>query len=321
MNFSIPMHISFAAPVITKAIISPTRQKTTAKLAAAWEQGGQAEDMGPIASFNGGTSFSGTYASLSLAWPDKKNPRTTGAWWHRLVPDDTARVNISLTVKTPGGEVSVPLLKAVPVPDGAMELYGGQETVDIRLQDVTAVAARNINYTLPFVNTETVDPLPVAKTILGAVSYSCLFDTLPVDGCLARFPNALAAADDILMRQQDLQVTVTGLKRVRYGDRNGIIVYRMAEDPAIGAPFSMAGRFTAYDFEYGPHQLHRLTLEGAFLRITTPFINPYLDLASRIRLVVPRANIDEVVEVQDIRWAVNPGQELMTLKCRRQYTL
>lgn len=321
MNYSVPMRISFAAPLTTKALISPARQKTVTRLAAAWEHAGQTADMGPIASFNGGTSFSGSHASLSLAWPDEINPRTAGGWWNRLVPDDAARVAVSLAVKTPAGETSVPLLYAVPAPDGALEQYGGRETVDIRLQDVTAVAARAIDYPLPFVNTDTVDPLPAAAAILGNVPHVCLFGTLPVDGCLTRFPNALAAADDILIRQQDVQVVAAGLKRIRYGDRNGVIVYRMAEDPPIGAPFSASGRFTEYDFEYGPHQVHRLILEGAFLRITTPFINPYVDLTSRIRLIVPRANLDEVVEVQDIRWAMNPGQELMTLKCRRQYTL
>lgn len=321
MNHTVPIRAMIANPFIAGAVTAPSRRATVSRLTASWEHGGASADMGALAAFNGGTSFSGTYAALTLGWPAEINPRTAGAWWQRLVPDDAARVTISLACQTPDASAVAPLLKAVPVPDGALEQYGGRETVELRLQDVTGVAARMTAYTLPAIFTNTVNPHTVAKSVLADIGYVCLYNTAPVDGCLERFPNALMAADDVLIRQQDARAALAGQKRIRYGDRDGNIVYRAAEDPPIGAPFVSGGTFSQYDFEYGPRHIGGLALEGRYLRVTTPFINPYIDLASRIRLVVPRASLDEIVEVHEIRWMANPGEELTTLKCRRQYTL
>ncbi len=321
MNHSVPIHATIANPAIANAVTDPSRGKAVSRLVASWEHPGGSADMGPLAAFNGGTSFSGTYAALTLGWPAEINPRTTGAWWQRLVPDDVARVTISLACQTPDAAAVVPLLKAVPVPDGALEQYGGRETVELRLQDVTGVAGRMTNYPVPTLFTSTVNPHTVAKSVLAGIEYICLYNTGPVDGCLERFPNALMAADDVLIRQQDAQTAWNGRRRIRYGDREGNIVYRAAEDPPLGAPFTLNAAFAQFDFEYGPRHITGLALEGRYLRVTTPFINPYIDLTSRVRLVVPRANLDEIVEVHEIRWAANPGGEMTTLKCRRQYTL
>ena len=321
MNLTVPIRMTLANPFIADAVAAPSRRGTVSRLTASWEHHGASADMGPLAAFNGGASFSGTYAALTLGWPAELNPRTTGAWWQRLVPDDAARVTISLACQTPNVAAVVPLLKAVPVPDGAIEQYGGRETVELRLQDVTGAAARMTDYTVPSVFAATVDPHTVAKSALADIWYVCLYDTGPVDGCLERFPNALMAADDVLIRQQDSLAALAGRRRIRYGDRDGNIVYRVVEDPGTGAPFALNGIFSQFDFEYGPRHIISLTLEGRYLHVTTPFINPYVDLASRIRLLVPRANLDEIVEVHEIRWTANPGGESMTLKCRRQYTL
>lgn len=321
MNHAVPIRATLANRFIADAVTGSSRHTFVSRLAASWEQPGASTDMGPLAAFNGGTSFSGTYAALTLGWPAEINPRTTGAWWQRLVPDDAARVTISLACRTPDAAAVAPLLKAVPVPDGAVEQYGARETVELRLQDVTGVAARMTNYALPPLFTDTVNPHTVAKSVLGGIGYICLYNTAPVDGCLERFPNALMAADDVMIRQQDAQAALAGQKRIRYGDRDGNIVYRAVEDPGIGAPFALNGLFSQFDFEYGPRHVTNLTLEGRYLRVTTPFINPYLDLASRIRLIIPHANLDEIVEIHEIRWSANSGGEMTTLKCRRQYTL
>ncbi len=321
MNYTLPIRATLANRSIAQAVAAPSRNNMVSRITATWEQNGASADMGPLAAFNGGASFSGTYAALTLAWPAEKNPRTAGAWWQRIVPDDTARITVSMACQTPNASVTVPLIKGVPVPDGAQERYGGDETLELRLQDITGVAGRMTNYALPPSAADTVDAHTVAASVLGTISYVCLYNTGPVDGCIERFPNALMAADDVLIRQQDTQSPLPGQKRIRYGDRDGVIVYRPVEDPAVGAPFALNGTFSPYDLEYGPRQIASLSLEGRFLRVTTPFINPYLDLAGRIRLTVPYANLDEIVEIHEMRWAANPGSETTTLKCRRQYTL
>ncbi len=321
MIHTIPLRLSVADAALAEA--SAARPKGLAtRLAAVWDAPGTpAAPLGSIVSFSGGTSFAGTWAALALAWPDERNPRTMGDWWRLLVPDDTARVTVSLALAHGGAAQSVPLLKAVPAPDGAVEIYGGRETMELRLQDVTAVAARMTAYALPAVAAATVDPGTVAATVLGGIAYSCLYPAGMVDGCLERFPNALMAADDVLVRQQDSQSPLAGQRRIRYGDRDGRIVYRLVEDPATGAPFAAAPPFAAYDCRYTGAQLERLAIEGRYLRVTTPFINPYLDLGSRLHLAVPRARVDETVEVHEIRWSAIPGGEQMTLKCRRAHTL
>jgi len=327
MNFSVPMTLQVArrdvADIVTGKAASPVPTYRIAKrLRAVWFDGQSEYDLGTPVGFSGRTSFSGTSGTLVIAWPDEKNPRVTGQWWHKLAPDDSARVTIYLVVQTKTGAVDVPLLNCVPSPGGVDESYGGRkETVEIKLEDVTGVAARTTNYAIPAVGTEKADPLVVASAVLP-VPYVCLYPTVDVDGCIKKYPNALAAVDDMLITQQDRQNPLSGQKRIRYGDRDGRIVYRLVEDPDAGQAFKPGFPFGGYAFEYGEKNVGAgIRIRPDYFTMSLPRINPYLELAVRLKMFFPRAMVDETLEIHQLSWRLSPGDERLDLKCRRQQTL
>ncbi|MBI5178814.1 MAG: hypothetical protein HZA04_06100 [Nitrospinae bacterium] len=320
MNYSIPLHAVIANRKWEGALFQRSLSAARQGFRAVWTFNGAEHDIGAITAFNGNTSFSGTHAVITIAWPDDKNPRTGGNWWQLLAPDDTARVKVYLTHRNGPNGMEAPLMLGVPIPDGTSETYGGgRETIDLRLEDITGAAGRKRNYPAPSTLAPTIDARSAASTILGDIPFVCTYPLDPVDSCLERYPNALMAADNILIAQQDKLNPLAGQKRIRYGDRDGKIVYRLIEDPATGAPFTKRFPANAHDFQYtGAHILGGLTVEPRHIHFTATRINPYLDLGSRIRIVYPRAALDEIVEIIDMGWR---SPDLVALKCRRQFTL
>lgn len=297
---------------------SRTGTRIRKRLRALWSVGGADTDLGTIAGFGGGTSFSGTRASLTLAWPAEKNPRNSGGWNSLLVPDDAVRVKLSVIMRLGGGELEVPLLTGVPSPNGISENYGGKrETVVVRIEDVTGVAMRDTGYSVPYIATGKVSATFVASSVLP-VPYVCLYPTVNVSGCVERFPNALAAADDALITQQDRLNPLTGQRRVRYGDRDGRIVYRLVEESET-ASFNSSYPDAGGDFGYAEQSLASgLNVAPMYARLTLPRINPYLDLGSIISTTFGRAGISEQLQAREINWRVMPRLERMTIKGRRE---
>lgn len=323
MNYSVPVTLQLVRQSVID-VVTGTAIKTHPgmrigkRLRAIWSAGGSDLDLGTLAGFSGRTSFSGTHGALTLAWPDEKNPRAQGVWSGLLVPDDSVRIKMFIVLQTPEGELEVPLLTGVPSPDGLTERYGGKsETVEIRIEDVTGVAARDTDYTIPYISTDSVSATYVASSVLP-VPYVCLYPTVDVDGCIERFPNALAAADDVLITQQDRLNPLSGQKRVRYGDRDGRIVYRLVEDSDI-SPFSTPYPDTGGDFGYEEQSLAgTLGVDRLYTRLSLHRINPYLDLGSIISATFGRAGIDEQLQIREINWRVMPRDERMTIKGRRE---
>lgn len=295
--------------------------KIAKRLRALWVAPDNTEyDLGVLAGFAGRSSFSGMSASLTIAWPREKNPRKVGAWQQLLVPDDSARVKINLLIQTVSGEAEIPLLLGVPSPGGVSENYG-REVIEIKLEDVTGVAARQTNYTLEVFSGDTADALDVASSVLP-VPFVCLYPTQPVDACVKRYPNALLAADDVLISQQDNLNPLTGQNRIRYGDRDGRIIYRIVEAPDSGNPFQTEYPYSGADFEYGSSLVNGgMRVETLYSNFSAPRINPYLDLGSMVALKYSAADLDEVVQLSAIGWRVMPQSESMSLKGRREYTL
>ena len=239
-------------------------------------------------------------------------------WNSLLVPDDAVRIKLSVIMRLTGGELEIPLLTGIPSPNGITESYGGKrETVEIRIEDVTGAAMRDTAYPVPYVPTGSVSATFVASSVLP-VPYVCLYPTVNVSGCIERFPNALAAADDALITQQDRLNPLTGQKRMRYGDRDGRIVYRLMEESetaSFNSPYPDAGG----DFGYAGQSLAGgFGVEPLYARLTLPRINPYLDLGSIISTSFARAGIGEQLQVREINWRVMPREERMTIKGRRE---
>lgn len=337
MNVSIPIYCTVANPAVMRSLTGgsppppPSGGGIQRRLRAVWSEGGVDVDLGTLAGFGGGTSFSGSHGSIVLPRPSEKNARTLGDWWQVLTPNDLARIKIFQIVPAEGIDIEVPLLMGVPAPDGITESYGRRETIEIRFEDVTGAAQRITNFTIPYSAAETVDPLWVTQSVIPqspvvtspGIPVLNLYALQDVPNCFSRFPNALMLADDVLMHQQDTQNPLAGLKRIRYGNRDGGIIYRTVEDPALGAPFNTAANVFggSYDFEYTGLMLTAFAVEPRYIRFSVPRLNPYIDLGSRVRLRHPRAGIDEVVEIQDIQWQIGPRDERLTLRGRREYTL
>jgi hypothetical protein len=252
-------------------------------------------------------------------WPGEKNPRTAGSWQNLLVPSDSARIQV---IKLIAG-VETPLLMGVPVPNGIREIYGGsRETVEIKIGDVTAVASRITNYTVPTASGDSIDANLAAKTILSPIEHIILYETADVSSCIEVMPNALMAADDALIGEQNSLLPLTGQKRIRYGDRSGRIVYRLADDPAQSSPFTPRLFAGATDFDYTESRILRdLRIEPEYINFSVGRINPYLELGSRVSVRFARGNVNEIVEVHGIGYRFMPNEERMTIKARRQLTL
>lgn len=339
MNYAIPISLVILPPITSDAIAATPISATIAnravinkvtgidtapetvtgkRLKVVWIEPDSTEhDLGTVAGFSGGTSFTGTHGSITLAWPDYKNPRTTGDWWNILIPDDDAKINVYLVVQTPSGEVEIPLISGVPSPDGISELYSSKrEVLEIRIEDVTGVASRNSNQTTP--DGCTSQPAPDMPDIPTVVTYP----VEPADSCSPAYPNQLLAKDEELITQQEKNNPLCGRKRVRYGDRDGRIVYRYAGNPRRGDAFFSNFPADEYDFEITEKKLlSGLRVEPDYIRFSISRINPYIDLASRLKISFPRAGLDEIVEVHEIGYRVMPSEERMTFKTRRQLTL
>lgn len=323
MNYSVPLTLQIgsraAVEIVTGAVLETAASTRIGKrLRAIWTDGVSDYDLGTLAGFSGGTSFSGTHASITLAWPAEKNPRSSGPWSNLLVPADTVRIKIELILRLATGDFTVPLLTGVPSPDGISEQYGGKrEIVEIRIEDVTGVAARTTNYTVPYTAADSISATLVAAAALP-VPYACLYPTVDIDSCLERFPNALAAADDALITQQDKLNPLSSQKRVRYGDRDGRIVYRLVEDSdssAFTTPYPNSGA----EFGYAEQMLAgTVNVEQRYARMSLPRINPYLDLGSVVSAKFGRAGIDENLQIREINWRLMPKDERQTIKGRRE---
>ncbi len=325
MKHSLAASLTIANSAVLDAVENdcPYGRPST-RLSAVWVQpyGGEFA-LGTVAGFSGGASFSGTHGSVTFAWPDEKNPRTTGKWWQMLVPDDAARLKIGLIVKTRYGEGEIPLLTGVPTLGGVSEIYGKKkEVIEVKIEDVTGAASRIKDYAVPNIYGDKVDPKRLASMALGVIPYVCLYKLQDVDACVSAFPNALAAADDALITQQNSLNPLDGKKRIRYGDRDGRIVYRIIEDPDIGQPFTEFFPSSGYGFTLtGKELLNRLGVEPYYVNFSLPYLNPYVDLASRVKIVFDRAVLDEMVEIHRMDWRVMPREEVFKLKGRREYTL
>lgn len=327
MNYSVPANLVIANPAVMSAVTGQLftvaqGMKIAKRLRAVWVAPDSSEyDLGVPAGFSGKTSFSGTSASLTIAWPREKNPRTTaGVWKQLLVPDDSARLKINLIIATQSGELEVPLLLGVPSPGGVSENYG-REIIEIKLEDVTGVAARKTDYTLPVFSGETVSATDVASSVLP-IPFVCLYSTQPVDACIERYPNALMAADDVLINQQNNLAPLIGQKRIRYGDRDGRIIYRIMEYPDSGNPFQTEYPYGGADFEYSSSLINSgMRVETTYSNFSAPRINPYLNLGSKVALKFNAAGLDEVLQLHAINWRMMPQSELMSLKGRREQTL
>lgn len=324
MNYSVQADSIIAnqavISVVTGQFSAVAGTKIAKRLRAVWVAPNNAEyDLASLAGFSGRSSFSGTSAVLTIAWPREKNPRTAGAWQQLLVPDDSARVKINLLVQTESGELEVPLLLCVPSPGGVVENYG-REIIEIKLEDVTGVAARKTDYTVPVFFGNIVNAVDVASSVLP-VPFVCLYDTQPVDACINRYPNALMAADDVLINQQNNLAPLTGQKRIRYGDRDGRIIYAVVEDPVSGNPFQTEYPYSGADFEYTSSIINSgMRVETLYSNFSIPRINPYLDLGSMVALKYSAGSLDEVLQLQTINWRIMPQSESMSLKGRREYT-
>lgn len=323
MNYSVPLTLQIGSRAAVE-IVTGARSETAAstrigkRLRAIWTDGLSDNDLGTLAGFSGGTSFSGTHASITLAWPAEKNPRGSGPWSNLLVPADAVRIKIELVLRLATGNFTVPLLTGVPSPDGISEQYGGKrEIVEIKIEDVTGVAARTTDYTVPYSAADGINATLVAAAVLP-VPYACLYPTVNVDSCLERFPNALAAADDALITQQDKLNPLTGQKRVRYGDRDGRIVYRLVEDSDSNG-FAMQYPNSGAEFGYAEQMLSgTVNVEQRYARLSLPRINPYLDLGSVVSAKFGRAGIDENIQIREINWRLMPTDERQTIKGRRE---
>ncbi len=325
MKHSLAANLTIANAAVIDAVENGCPYgRPSRRLSAVWVQpdGGEFV-LGTVAGFSGGASFSGTHGSVTFAWPDEKNPRTTGKWWQILVPDDAARLKIGLIVKTRYGEEEIPLLTGVPTLDGVREIYGKKkEMIEVKIDDVTGAAARIKDYTVPNIYGDKVDPMRLATTALGLIPYVCLYELKDVDACVSAFPNALAAADDALITQQDSLNPLDGKKRMRYGDRDGRVVYRIIQDPDIGQPFTEFFPSSGYSFALnGKELINSLNVEPYYVDFSVPYLNPYVDLASRMKIVFDRAVLDETVEIHGMDWRVAPREDVFKLKGRRQYTL
>lgn len=323
MNYSIPVTMQIVSQSAIDIITGASAENSTGmrirkRLRALWSAGGTDYDLGTIAGFSGRTSFSGTHASLTLAWPAEKNPRSSSSWNSLLVPDDAVRIKLFVIMRLPDGDLELPLLTGVPSPNGITESYGTKrETLEIRIEDVTGVAMRDSDYTVPYISTGSVSATFVADSVLP-VPYVCLYPTVGVSGCVERFPNALAAADDALITQQDKLNPLTGQKRVRYGDRDGRIVYRLVEESET-TPFNNSYPDSDSDFAYAEQSLASgLSVEPLYTRLALSRINPYLDLGSIISATLGRAGIGEQLQVREINWRLMPRLERMTIKGRRE---
>lgn len=330
MNEFLPISMTVGNPSVIRAVeadasfsIAPLSGE---RVRAVWIENGAETDIGPIVSLSSSVSWFGTQCALTLPWPGEKNPRNAGAWQNLLVPSDTVRIKISQVVETGGSAplpVEIPLIMGVPYPDGIGEAYGrSSELIEIKIEDVTGAASRITEYATPNLVTEKGDAKLVAKTVLDPIEVRCLYETAEVDLCVEIFPNALMAADEALIKEQDNQNPLTGERRARYGDRNGVIVYTIAADPLQGSGF--APRFPAddYDFEISEKGVvsgFKVGPESIFLRLAR--INPYINLGSRLKINIAHAGIDEIVEVEKIGYRIMPGDERMTVNCVRQFTL
>jgi len=293
--------------------------KIDKRLRAVWISGATEYDLGVLTGFAGKTSFSGTSGSITFAWPGEKNPRTAGSWQNLLVPSDSVRIKVARLI----AGVETPLLMGVPVPGGIREIYGGsRETVEIKIGDVTAVAGRMTNYTVPNVPGDSIDANLAVKTILSPIEHIIFYETADVSSCIEVMPNALMAADEVLIGEQNSLVPLAGQKRIRYGDRTGRIVYRLMADPAQGGSFTPRLFAGPTNFDYTENRILRdLRIEPEYINFSVGRINPYLELGSRINVRFARGNVNEIVEVHGIGYRFMPNEERMTIKARRQLTL
>ncbi len=292
-----------------------TGGKIEKTLRAVWVVGATEYDLGVLTGFSGQTSFSGTSGSITFAWPDEKNPRTAGSWQNLLVPSDSVRIKVASLI----AGVELPLLMGVPEPAGIREGYGKSETIEIRIGDVTGAASRITNYPVP--NTP-IAADTAAETVLAPIEHITLYETAQISSCIEVMPNALMAADEALIKEQNNLLPLTGQKRIRYGDRSGRIVYRLVDDPAHGGSFTPRLFTGPTDFSYtGDMILRDLRIEPEYINFSVGRINPYLELGSRISVQFLRGNVNEIVEVHGIGYRLMPSEERMTIKARRQLTL
>lgn len=297
----------------------PEFGKALKRMRAVWIAGETEYDLGVLNGFSGSTSFSGTSGSIIIAWPDLKNPRTSGFWENLLVPADDVRIKVVQIIS----EVEIPLLRGVPVPQGIKEIYGrGREIVEIKIGDVTSAASRITDYALPSTATEYVYANLVAGTALDPIEHVTLYETEKVSICVGKMPNALMAADEALIRAQDRLDPLEGEKRIRYGDRFGRVVYRLMEDPDTGEPFNERIFADDFDFEYSERDLlPGLQVDSIKVKFSVSRMNPYLDLGSRVKLNFARGGITEIVQIESLDWRLMPFDERMTITARRQSTL
>jgi len=297
--------------------------KQSPRLKAVWIDGSTTFDLGAIAGFSAGTSFSGTHGTITLPWADIKNPRSQKDWENILIPKDSVRIRVSSVVATPTGDVEVPIILGVPSPGGISENYGQKnETIGITIEDVTGVASRITNYSTTGYSGGMVDPKVVADLALSPIETVLLYETQLVDSCIDIFPNALMAADEVLANRQNDLNPLTDEKRTRYGDRTGKIVYRLAGTPASGNPFTAKAFTPTFNFEIKENLIMKgFSIEPEKVRFSIPMINPYIDLGSRLKLQFSRGAIDEIVEVYAVSWRVRPKSEVMTITARRELTL
>ncbi len=293
------------------------------RLRVVWANGNVETELEDIAGFAGTVSYRGSQATLTVAWPEIKNPRTVGAWQEILVPNDNLRIKVFSVVGNASGDKEIPLLTGVPSPEGVRESYTANSgTIEIKVEDVTGVASRITSYLPPFASTETVEAKLVANAVLNPLEPVILFNTEKVSACNEIFPNALMAADEVLIKKQAKLLPLTGEKRIRYGDRNGKIVYTFAQEPDAGKAFRPS--YPAADFQFafnGGDIVDGLLVDSKTVRFSLPLVNPYIDLGMRLKLDFQRGVVSEIVEVYEIGWRVMPKSERMTIKARRQLTI
>lgn len=296
--------------------------KSERRLRAEWTFNGTVRELGDIVSFNAAVSAGGSRAAITMAWPREKNPRLAGDWSGVLAPNDGARVTVWLSGGDADARREARLFTGVMDPDGIVETYSAQvETIDIRLEDVTGVAMRRPHEISNALAVDLIDPHSAAKSALGAIPFVLLFPVTTVGGCLDVYPNALMASDDVLIRRQEAALPLRGRRRMRYGGRDGWIIYAAGAEPRAGGPFEARYPAAEWDFMFdGRSILAGMTVDPRHIRFSTATINPYVDIGSRVRVSHPPASIGETAEVEEINWAFTPRTERMTLKCLRQAT-
>jgi hypothetical protein len=324
-----PISITVGNSAVLRAVEAnpffPATSLSGERVRAVWIENEIETDLGSVVSLSASVSYFGTQCALTLPWPNEKNPRGAGEWQNLLIPSDGVRIKISQVVETgsAGLAIEIPLVMGVPLPDGIGEVYGrSSELIEIKIGDVTGAASRITEYMYPSRVTEKGNAKLVAETVLDPIEVKCFYETVDVDLCVEIFPNALMVADEALIKEQDYRQPLTGVRRIRYGDRNGVIVYMIAADLLPGSGFVSRSPGADYDFEIpgdGIVSGFKVGTESIVLRLAR--INPYIELGSRLKIKTAHAGIDEIVEVAKIGYRIIPGDERMFVNCIRQFTL